>query len=351
MADGCFTNTSSVKSSLRASVCHSPSCVASGLEDVHCTILRSYLPVRAASSRMVRNVSDAYTMVPPTSKARYDLQYMLRRSSWTNNPAFLWKKWSLTLKSYNWSVAFDQNDINLSSARGSILFRENIYSLSGVKVWAWCSFLIKQLAFYCSEVSITEVKTIKVIHSIATSLELLGNTSFMRTIYLFLFVSNAEENLALKSLANLDPTFRNLTLAFLRLSQLIPIDGFSRASSRIPWLTHPWTFFGSFSLLETQFGSSNLGSTLCLLRWHSEFMQFPKTVFKEHPHCIISKPIFLLEILNLMERDEDCIWLDDILTLLIGGKRPCKILLLVESGKGLSLHTLGLPQICQGRKT
>lgn len=173
----------------------------------------------------------------------------------------------------------------------------------------------------------------------------------MRTIYLFLFVSNAEENLALKSLANLDPTFRNLTLAFFRLSQLIPIDGFSRASSRIPWLTHPWTFFGSFSLLETQFGSSNLGITLCLLRWHSEFMQFPKTVFKEHPHCIISKPIFLLEILNLVERDEDCIWLDDILTLLIGGKRPCKILLLVESGKGLSLHTLGLPQICQGRKT
>lgn len=172
----------------------------------------------------------------------------------------------------------------------------------------------------------------------------------MRTIYLFLFGSTAEENLTLKSPANFDPTFRNLMLAFLRLSQFIPIDGFSRASSRIPWLTHPWTFFffGSFSLLETWCGSSNLGSTLCLLRWHSEFIQFPKTVFKEHPHCIISKLIFLLEILNLVERDEDCIWLDDILTLLIEGKRPCKILSLVESGKGLSSHTdLGLPQICQ----
>lgn len=65
------------------------------------------------------------------------------------------------------------------------------------------------------------------IHSISTSLELLGNTSFMRNIYLFLFGSNAEENLALKSLANFDPTFRNLMLAFLRLSQLIPIHGFS----------------------------------------------------------------------------------------------------------------------------
>lgn len=65
------------------------------------------------------------------------------------------------------------------------------------------------------------------IHSISTSLELLGNMSFMRNIYLFLFGSNAEENLALKSLANFVPTFRNLMLAFLRLSQLIPIHGFS----------------------------------------------------------------------------------------------------------------------------